>query len=148
VVAASKKARVVFVCQACGHQSPKWLGRCPGCDTWSSLVEEAAPQSSAQAAQAARKSGRVGGFAQAQRLADIGGSDTARLTTGIAELDRVLGGGLVSGALMLVGGDPGIGKSTLLLQACGELAARGQKLLYVTAEESPRQVSCAPSVWA
>ena len=130
----SAKQRRVFVCQACGQQSPKWLGRCPGCDAWSSLVEEVvggAPATRTGPGQTGK---------QATLLPDITGGDESRLDTGIAELNRVLGGGLVRGSLLLVGGDPGIGKSTLLLQAMGSLVNRGLRCLYLTAEESLRQV--------
>lgn len=127
------KIRRVYVCQACGHQEAKWLGKCPGCDAWSSLVEEVLQPKSAVAARGAA-AGR------AVPLSSIDGGDEPRTSTGIAELDRVLGGGLVHGSLVLVGGDPGIGKSTLLLQAFGELASRGLTTLYMTAEESLRQV--------
>lgn len=129
----AKKQRRIYVCQACGHQEPKWLGRCPGCDAWSSLVEETvAPAPGAGATR--------GVTGKAALLSEVTTLDAVRKTTGIAELDRVLGGGLVTGSLILVGGDPGIGKSTLLLQALGNLAARGSTVLYVSAEESGAQV--------
>ena len=131
---AAKKSRTVYVCQECGTHSPKWLGRCSGCMAWSTLVEESvAPANNAAVP-------RASGPAVAVRLSEVQAGDEARTATGIAELDRVLGGGMVRGGLVLVGGDPGIGKSTLLLQAMALLAAKGQKVLYVTAEESPRQV--------
>jgi DNA repair protein RadA/Sms len=128
----AKAARVFFVCQACGHKETKWLGRCPACSEWSTLVEEidSAP------ARGPRAAAQV--FATA--LTEVRGGSEARMPAGIPELDRVLGGGLVRGALVLVGGDPGIGKSTLLLQAMGTLAARGVRVLYVSAEESCEQV--------
>jgi DNA repair protein RadA/Sms len=125
------KKRRVYVCQSCGHQEPKWLGRCPACQTWSSFVEEVAV--AARTASSRRQT-------EAVRLADVAAGGEARRPTGMPELDRVLGGGLVHGALVLVGGDPGIGKSTLLLQALGRLAAAGARAMYVTAEESARQV--------
>jgi DNA repair protein RadA/Sms len=125
------KARRVYVCQSCGHQAPKWLGRCPSCETWSSLVEEVSGRDAPAPAVAT---------SAAKPLAEVTGSEEDRTSTGIAELDRVLGGGLVPGALVLVGGDPGIGKSTLLLQAMGALAARGERVLYASAEESAQQV--------
>ncbi len=125
------KSKRAYVCQECGHQEPKWLGRCPACGAWSTLVEETlAP---AGAAPAPRE-------AHATLLAEVASAREARRSTNIAELDRVLGGGLVVGALVLVGGDPGIGKSTLLLQALGRIAASGRRCLYVTAEESLAQV--------
>src|SRR5688572_6149179 len=128
----ARAARVFFVCQSCGHKEPKWLGRCPSCSEWSSLVEELET--------APARGGRGAQLAVATALTEVQGGSEARLPAGIPELDRVLGGGLVKGALVLVGGDPGIGKSTLLLQAMGTLAARGTRVLYVSAEESREQV--------
>src|SRR5688500_18544972 len=115
-------ARTVFTCSACGHQAPKWHGRCLGCGEWNTLVEESGP--------ADRKAARKAGAARPVRLADVRATQIARLTTGIAELDRVLGGGLVPGSLVLLGGSPGIGKSTITTSALGNLAARGSKVLY------------------
>ncbi len=127
------KQRRIYVCQGCGHQEPKWLGRCPSCDAWSSLVEEIVRPASPTSARR-RKA------AKAAPLSEVSSGGESRRTTGIAELDRVLGGGLVEGSLVLVGGDPGIGKSTLLLQALGAIAAQGSPVLYVSAEESAAQV--------
>jgi DNA repair protein RadA/Sms len=124
--------RTVFTCAACGHESPKWHGRCPGCGDWNTLVEE---RPAARGAAPARGGRRVAPV----RLADVEAPALARLTTGIGELDRVLGGGLVPGSLVLIGGSPGIGKSTLTAAALGNLAA-AHKVLYVTGEESPAQV--------
>jgi DNA repair protein RadA/Sms len=135
-----KKTRSIFVCQSCGQTSPKWLGRCPGCSTWSSLVEEAAPASAGKANRAPLATSGGGRAQKPVTLSQVEGAQQARRSTGIAELDRVLGGGLVRGSLILVGGDPGIGKSTLLLQAFGALAAQGESALYVTGEESVHQV--------
>lgn len=131
------KARSVFVCQECGHAAGSWLGRCPSCSAWNSLVEEARP-----AGGAARTTGRPAGMPRAVPIAEAGagGGGEVRLRTGIGELDRVLGGGLVTGSLVLLGGDPGVGKSTLLLRTAEALAARGPRVLYVSAEESARQV--------
>lgn len=126
------KQKTFFTCQQCGFQSPKWLGKCPDCRQWNTLAEEAPVKASADGRSLAAP-GRP------QRLAEIDGKDEDRLKCGISELDRTLGGGVVPGSLVLVGGDPGIGKSTLLLQAVDHLARRG-KALYVTAEESTRQV--------
>ncbi len=127
------KKRTVFACQQCGHQTPRWLGRCPDCGGWDSLVEETfAPPSSTAAI--------TGTDAKPELLATIAPPAQGRLQTGIGELDRVLGGGLVAGSAVLVGGDPGIGKSTLLLQACHGLSVQGLRTLYVTGEESPMQV--------
>lgn len=137
----SKKVRSRYVCQACGYESLKWLGRCTGCQAWDSLVEEVvadAPKSVGGAA-----FGALAASTRPQKLVDVVGADVPRISTTISELDRVLGGGLVPGSLILVGGDPGIGKSTLLLQATDRLARGengvGRKVLYVTGEESPRQ---------
>jgi len=124
--------RSVFTCSACGHGSPKWHGRCPGCGDWNTLVEEA-PARRTKAAGGARRATPV-------RLAEVAAPAVARFSTGIGELDRVLGGGIVPGSLVLLGGSPGIGKSTLTASALGNLTASGQKVLYVTGEESPAQV--------
>jgi len=130
--------RTTFVCSICGHESTRWHGRCPGCGDWNTLVEERpAP---------ARGGGAAGNGAPSARalcpvpLADVEAPAVARLSTGIAELDRVLGGGLVPGSLVLLGGAPGIGKSTITASALGHLAAAGRRTLYVTAEESAAQV--------
>jgi DNA repair protein RadA/Sms len=128
------KARRVYICQSCGHREAKWLGRCPSCEAWSSFVEELEERAAAPAAAAALRK------TQAIPLIEVESAAHSRLSTGIPELDRVLGGGLVPGALVLVGGDPGIGKSTLLLQACGAVAGADAPALYVTAEESAEQV--------
>ncbi|PLX82995.1 MAG: DNA repair protein RadA [Desulfuromonas sp.] len=126
------KHKTVFSCQQCGHQSPKWLGRCPDCAQWNTLVEEALP--------AAKTKGRAPGPAgRPQRLQEVQAAEEDRIRCGIGEFDRVLGGGVVPGSLTLIGGDPGIGKSTLLLQGVDRLAAAGLAL-YVTGEESTRQV--------
>jgi DNA repair protein RadA/Sms len=127
------KQKTVYSCQKCGLQSPKWLGRCSDCGDWNSLVEEVISVS---------KKGKVllpVAAAVPERLTEIVSREEDRLQVGIQEFDRVLGGGVVPGSLILIGGDPGIGKSTLLLQALGKLAARGPAL-NVTAEESTRQV--------
>ncbi len=129
------RQRTAYVCQQCGHAAPRWLGQCPGCNAWSTLVEEALP---APRARAARPPLAEGGGPQA--LSAVTTSATLRRSTGLGELDRVLGGGLVRGSLVLIGGDPGIGKSTLALQACGALAAQGGTVLYVAGEESLEQV--------
>ena len=133
------KARTEYVCSACGSVSPRWAGRCPGCGSWNTLEEviAAAPEK-ASGKLAANQ--RPGTGAEALRMKDIPDDTALRTSTGIAELDRVLGGGIVEGGLMLIGGDPGIGKSTLLLQAADRLAKSGQKVLYVSGEESARQI--------
>jgi DNA repair protein RadA/Sms len=130
-----KARRTAFVCQQCGHAATRWLGQCPGCEAWNSLVEEAVPTAREQKRRA------VGPATAAPRpLAAVAASETIRRSTGLGELDRVLGGGLVQGSVVLIGGDPGIGKSTLALQACGALARQGLPVLYVAGEESPEQV--------
>jgi DNA repair protein RadA/Sms len=127
------KQRTHFSCQACGFQTPKWLGRCTECGGWNTLVEEAA------ASEAQRPAwGAAGGTARPVRLVDVAADAEPRRRTGLREFDRVLGGGVVPGSLVLLGGDPGIGKSTLLLQAVEHLAASGP-VLYVSGEESLRQ---------
>ena len=130
-----KGPSTVFVCQSCGAQSRKWLGQCADCGEWNSLVEERAPAANAGSAARPALTGDV-----ARLYADVESSDRDRLSTGVSELDRVLGGGLVPGSLVLLGGEPGIGKSTLLLQAAARVAAAGRPVLYCSGEESPHQV--------
>ena len=128
------KKNTQFICQSCGHVHPKWAGRCSACNEWGTIEEEvfvAPPKGASPTLSAATQVPVV--------LADVQGGDVPRTTTGIGEFDRVLGGGLVPGALILVGGDPGIGKSTLLLQVSDHLARDNGAVLYVTGEESPRQ---------
>src|SRR4051812_11727861 len=127
----------VFTCSACGHESIRWHGQCPGCGAWNTLVEEARP-----AAPPGRRGGAGAGARAARpvRLADVRAADGPRLRTGLGELDRVLGGGLVPGSIVLLGGSPGIGKSTLTGMALGNLVAAGRRVLYVTGEESAAQV--------
>ncbi|HTY03587.1 MAG TPA: DNA repair protein RadA [Rhodocyclaceae bacterium] len=131
------KAKSVFTCTECGATAPKWQGQCPGCGQWNTMVEtiaEAAP------AGANRYAALTGG-GELKDLADIRPRDEPRLATGIEEFDRVLGGGLVAGGVVLIGGDPGIGKSTLLLQALARLAEARHSVLYVSGEESGEQVA-------
>ena len=130
-----KARRSAFVCQQCGHAAPRWLGQCPGCGAWSTMVEEAVPEPRPRGVRAV---GAVGGAPRP--IGSVAAGESLRRGTGLAELDRVLGGGLVQGSVVLVGGDPGIGKSTLALQACGALARQGVPVLYVAGEESPEQV--------
>src|SRR4051812_9738257 len=127
------RSAAVFACSACGHETPKWHGRCPGCGEWNTIVEEArtAP------AGGSRKPGRA---LRPVPLGQVQAPEVARLSTGIGELDRVLGGGLVPGSLVLIGGSPGIGKSTITSTALGNLAAAGKRVLYVSGEESAAQV--------
>ena len=132
--------RPVFVCQECGAQSPKWLGRCADCGAWNSFVEER-PQEPRRRAGRGDIATRCAGAAGAARLyADIEIEQHARLTTGIDEFDRVLGGGVVPGSLVLLGGEPGIGKSTLLLQAAANMARTIGPVLYSSGEESEHQI--------
>ncbi|MBE6756924.1 MAG: DNA repair protein RadA [Ruminococcaceae bacterium] len=127
------KSKTVFVCTECGCEAPRWSGRCPSCGEWNTMQEELrTPQT---AAVAAVPSGRV----RAQKLREIDPRGEVRTSTGMRELDRVLGGGIVKGGLMLIGGDPGIGKSTLLLQIC-EHIGQTRKILYVSGEESAAQI--------
>ena len=130
------KAKTSFFCSDCGYETPKWSGRCPACGAWNTIVE--APPETKSKSGAAAVSSRAGGSAP-QLLSELGTEDEIRFSTGMAEFDRVLGGGAVRGSLVLVGGAPGIGKSTLLLQLCG-LAGGSEKILYVTGEESKRQL--------
>jgi DNA repair protein RadA/Sms len=135
----SKPPKTVFVCQECGSQSPKWLGRCGDCGAWNSFVEERQEAASAAGASAHRYA--AAGLSGAARLyADIEIEQHARLSTGIDEFDRVLGGGIVPGSLVLLGGEPGIGKSTLLLQAAAIVARTIGPVLYSSGEESEHQI--------
>jgi DNA repair protein RadA/Sms len=138
----SKKSATVFVCQECGAQSPKWLGRCGDCGAWNSLVEERAQPESAGAGGASgpHRYAMAGTIGAAQLYADIAIENHKRLTTGIDEFDRVLGGGVVPGSLILLGGEPGIGKSTLLLQAAANMANSVGPVLYSSGEESEHQI--------
>ena len=129
------KLKTLYCCQQCGHQSPKWLGRCPTCQAWNTLVEEV--MESITAGAAATEAALAA--APPTLLADVSVDDSPRIHTGLDELDRVLGGGIVPGSVILVGGEPGIGKSTLLLSMAGALAHSRQRVLYVSGEESLRQ---------
>ncbi len=133
------KARTCYACTACGYESPRWVGRCPSCGAWNTLEEAiSAVQEKGPAKLAANQ--RPGTGASAVRLQDVPEDTALRFPTGIQELDRVLGGGIVEGGLILIGGDPGIGKSTLLLQVCANLARQSRKVLYISGEESARQI--------
>lgn len=134
-----KRAKTVYSCNQCGHQSPKWAGRCPGCGAWSTLVETVHEPETPASLRFAGFSGSAG-QGQPVALGEVAVEEAARLSTGLKELDRVLGGGLVKGSAILIGGDPGIGKSTLLLQAMGMLSAQ-RKVLYISGEESVAQIS-------
>ena len=131
------KEKNVYVCSECGGTSSKWLGKCPACEAWNTLVESVAPSTLPNKNRfAALTKG-----AEITALGDIEATSMARTPTGLEELDRVLGGGMVEGGVVLIGGDPGIGKSTLLLQALDALQRTGKKTLYVTGEESGAQVA-------
>ena len=127
----------MFFCKECGYESSKWMGQCPACREWSSFVEEPVVSEKKSPAPAMRAPGRG---AAPVRLADISLEEQDRTKTGFGELDRVLGDGIVKGSLVLVGGDPGIGKSTLLLQVCRNLALAGKRVLYISGEESLKQI--------
>jgi DNA repair protein RadA/Sms len=131
----AKSKTNVFFCQECGFESAKWMGQCPGCRAWNSFVEEPVVKSSGKSSARSISSGE-----KPVTLEEIETSETERISSGMAELDRVLGGGIVPGSLVLVGGDPGIGKSTILLQVCKNLAANGVQTLYVSGEESLKQI--------
>lgn len=129
------KEKTVFYCSVCGNESPKWQGKCSACGAWNTMVEHVEKPNPVGRG----KSAPVGMSRTAQQLRDVTGDDELRFSTGMGELDRVLGGGAVAGSLVLVGGAPGIGKSTLLLQICNSLCA-GKTVLYVSGEESERQL--------
>ena len=129
------KTKTVFFCRECGYETSKWLGQCPGCHQWNSLVEEKVVGSG--------KKGRKDSVLPRQKMTslfEVSMEEEDRISTGIPEMDRVLGGGIVRGSLTLLGGDPGIGKSTLLLQVCRNLANSGRKVLYISGEESLKQI--------
>ncbi len=130
------KTKTMFFCTECGNETPKWLGRCPACGAWNTVVERPAPSESRKRGGAPAVSGTL---RRPQALPDVEAADELRFHTGMDELDRVLGGGAVKGSLVLVGGAPGIGKSTLMLQICDNLC-RFAKVLYVSGEESERQI--------
>jgi DNA repair protein RadA/Sms len=133
------RASSVHICSACGHESPRWAGRCPGCGEWNTLVEEVRQWTTGTGrAGAASKAGTSA--VKPIRLSEVSAHEHHRLSTGIGELDSVLGGGLVPGALVLIGGAPGIGKSTLTTMALAELTAADHRTLYVSAEESAAQI--------
>ncbi len=129
------KSKIVYYCQSCGAESAKWMGQCPSCKEWNTFVEEALPLKYI-ANSASGQSHRV----KVTKIKEIEATREERITTKIAELDRVLGGGVVPGSMILVGGDPGIGKSTLLLQVCRNLAEDNRKILYISGEESLQQI--------
>lgn len=126
------KKTTAFFCSECGYESAKWLGQCPGCREWNTFVEEPVTKTG--------KAVRITNTKKPSLLKDISTKEEARMTTGFGELDRVLGGGIVRGSLTLIGGDPGIGKSTILLQVCKNLSDQGRKVLYISGEESLKQI--------
>lgn len=128
------KAKTLYSCTECGATSPKWQGQCPGCNAWNTLVETVAEKPGNHRFESLAPAAKL------QNLADIEARETDRISTGVGEFDRALGGGLVAGGVVLIGGDPGIGKSTLLLQALAHLSG-AHKVLYVTGEESGQQVA-------
>ncbi len=128
------KAKTKYVCRSCGYETVKWLGRCPDCGSFNTFDEEMI------ASPVKVRGAGIQSSLKPQRLNEIKPISEGRTTTGMGELDRVLGGGLVEGSLTLIGGDPGIGKSTLLLQICSELSRQGKSVLYVSGEESPHQI--------
>ena len=130
----AKAKKSVFFCQNCGHEESKWLGQCPMCKEWNTFVEERVTVAKSVS------SGKAGKDTRIVSLSEVKTENEERITTEIKELDRVLGGGMVPGSLILVGGDPGIGKSTLLLQVCRQLANKEKNVLYISGEESLRQI--------
>lgn len=133
---AKAKAKTVFFCKECGYETPKWMGQCPGCHQWNTMTEEKINPVS----RGAGKRGNNLPHQQLTGLFEVSMEEEDRSSSGIPELDRVLGGGIVKGSLTLVGGDPGIGKSTLLLQICRYQANSGKKVVYVSGEESLKQI--------
>lgn len=132
----------VYVCQACGHQAPKWMGKCPECGGWNTLAEELIrTRTSARHPKVSSDTKKIA----VQPVTQISSISEDRISTGMKEFDRTLGGGMVAGSLVLIGGDPGIGKSTLLLQSMGRVAQTGKKVLYVSGEESPQQIKLRAS---
>ena len=126
------KKTTAFFCSECGYESVKWLGQCPSCREWNTFVEEPVTKTG--------RAVRITNTKKPSLLKDISTKEEARMTTGFGELDRVLGGGIVRGSLTLIGGDPGIGKSTILLQVCKNLSDQGRKVLYISGEESLKQI--------
>ncbi|MBQ0145813.1 MAG: AAA family ATPase, partial [Lachnospiraceae bacterium] len=132
----AKQKTTTFFCSECGFESAKWMGQCPACHAWNTMVEEpAAPKSAGKSLQSRSVSASKPAY-----LKDVVIDDGDRYDSGMNEFNRVLGGGIVAGSLVLVGGDPGIGKSTILLQVCRNLANAGRRVLYISGEESLKQI--------
>lgn len=132
------KSKTVFFCKECGYESGKWMGQCPGCHEWNTMVEEPNGGKKGKLSPAGAHVGITA--VKPSRLSEVSLTEETRMDSGIGELNRVLGGGVVSDSLVLVGGDPGIGKSTLLLQMCQSMAAQGRRILYISGEESVKQI--------
>ena len=135
-MALKSKSESVFFCSSCGYESKKWMGQCPACGEWNTFSEETVVRASSKASVGTAARGNI----KAVSLSEIQSDEEIRMDTGFTELSRVLGGGIVPGSLILVGGDPGIGKSTLLLQTAANMAAAGKKVIYISGEESLRQI--------
>ena len=135
---AKGKAGSAFFCQNCGYESSKWMGQCPSCHEWNTFVEERVSKEKITLQKMDNKS-------EVHKLSEIKSDENTRINTKIAELDRVLGGGIVKGSLVLVGGDPGIGKSTLLMQVSRNVSCAGKKVLYISGEESQSQIKMRDS---
>ena len=144
-----KKAKTIFVCSECGHETPRWLGRCPECGKWDTIQEQVARPRNRDYLHLSDKSAP-------EQLISIRSNEGERLSSGMREFNRILGGGFVPGSLVLLGGEPGIGKSTLLLQSLTKIAATGKKVLYASGEESLHQIKaradrlgrCPPELWS
>ena len=134
--ASSKGRKTIFYCVNCGYESTKWMGQCPGCHEWNTFSEEPVRTGGTRQSPAGRKRTLV----RPVKLSEVTAETNERTSTGFTELDRVLGGGIVTGSMILIGGDPGIGKSTILLQVCKNLAGRGRNVLYISGEESLAQI--------
>lgn len=134
----AKKAKTMYVCQECGYDTPRWLGKCPGCGAWNTLVEERVAPEPAAGTGGLRLG--LGGGGKPCPIGEVAVEDMPRFTTASGELDRVLGGGVIPGSMVLIVGDPGVGKSSLTLRVCADVARAGRRVLYVTGEESTRQV--------
>ena len=126
--------KTVFVCNECGYESSKWLGKCPACGAWNTFFEQKIAKTKSTVGIPLRESGK------SEPIAQVDLTPVPRMHSGFSELDRVLGGGIVPGSVCLLGGDPGIGKSTLLLQICSNLAKNGERVLYASGEESKTQI--------